>query len=426
MKFLYTVVLFFEKKKRRFLEREGGGSVFVIWTGCRCCMCVGDGLEGTRSILCMLVLFTNSQSVERMTNGFVTFYYDHSSSSSSVFSAILILNRSLKATHSSSSLFVITTHDLSLERRRQFQREQIPLLIHNLTNPYTQANEVSEYLQLLNLLDLWSLKQFQKVIFLNAYVLVLYNIDELFECTPLCGLDSSPLVCPFWGPVRVVVLQPRCSRCGPSLWSVLSTVLRVSPLLWHLQAVPQLSAVCFLRSVEGVEKDCFLLPFMSSSSPLPSLSLLRLCMRMVCTPFLGLPPSFTGSPSTILSLRWCTMRSTIGSCTIVLILPPSIPSTSSATPSRCSISPTGTPITGQVPRISLSWINYFCTIRLQRSLLILWCCGLFFFFFSFSVRCGVHFDVVPIKKDTFCRLFTLIGTLSLECFFISFFSLLWA
>lgn len=146
-------------------------------------MCVGDGLEGTRSILCMLVLFTNSQSVERMTNGFVTFYYDHSSSSSSVFSAILILNRSLKATHSSSSLFVITTHDLSLERRRQFQREQIPLLIHNLTNPYTQANEVSEYLQLLNLLDLWSLKQFQKVIFLNAYVLVLYNIDELFECT---------------------------------------------------------------------------------------------------------------------------------------------------------------------------------------------------------------------------------------------------
>ena len=68
------------------------------------------------------------------------------------------------------------------------------VIVMKLTNPYTQWKVHPDYKKMMNIVALWNLNEYKRVIFVDYYTVFHENFDSLFNCSYLCLKDEQPLV----------------------------------------------------------------------------------------------------------------------------------------------------------------------------------------------------------------------------------------
>ena len=80
--------------------------------------------------------------------------------------------------------------------KQQLMDDGMRVMVVKLTNPYTQRSIQPDYKKMMNIIALWNLTDYKRVIFVDSYTIFHENFDSLFNCSYLCLKDEQPLVSP--------------------------------------------------------------------------------------------------------------------------------------------------------------------------------------------------------------------------------------
>ena len=125
---------------------------------------------------------------------FVSMYYPNAYKSQSDLIAIRTLYKSFLPIKSKAEFIVVSSDDISSSDKKIFESDGIKLITLKMQNAYKQGEIAADYQKTKNIAHLWSLKDYKRVIFVDAYTIFNYNIDSLFSCSYLCLRDEQPLV----------------------------------------------------------------------------------------------------------------------------------------------------------------------------------------------------------------------------------------
>ena len=127
---------------------------------------------------------------------FVTIYYPRGSLSKSDYIGIRTMYRSFLTVHSVADFVVVVSEDTSEKEKNQLMEDGMRVMVMKLTNVYTQRKVHPDYQKMMNIVALWNLTEYKRVIFVDYYTIFHENFDSLFNCSYLCLKDEQPLVSP--------------------------------------------------------------------------------------------------------------------------------------------------------------------------------------------------------------------------------------
>ena len=118
-------------------------------------------------------------------------------SNKSYFEGVLVLSRSLKAVQAQYPLYCVLSLSVDNEVQKELEQEGIGCIrlahaaVDGNVNPEGQG--FSHWNFTFDKLQIWGLTQFEKIVFLDSDMLIVNNIDELFEREPFSAVcaDSS-------------------------------------------------------------------------------------------------------------------------------------------------------------------------------------------------------------------------------------------
>eukprot|EP00127_Corallochytrium_limacisporum_P004862 Clim_evm6s191 gene=Clim_evmTU6s191 len=97
-----------------------------------------------------------------------------------------VLGQSLRETGTEHDLVIIVTEDVTSEQIELLTRDGwIVKRIRSLPNPY--ENAPAHFNKVISKLYMWTLTEYERVVYLDLDTLVLSNIDELFDCAQFCA-----------------------------------------------------------------------------------------------------------------------------------------------------------------------------------------------------------------------------------------------
>lgn len=121
-----------------------------------------------------------------MVNAFVSIL----TTDSYVFGA-LVLWKSLMDTNPKHPFYLLVTPNLSVETMKLLETSEIKLIkINPIKNPILDNKNDRRYYNY-SKLNMWSLVQFDKIVYLDADMIVMHNIDELFEKQNMSSTNSG-------------------------------------------------------------------------------------------------------------------------------------------------------------------------------------------------------------------------------------------
>ena len=104
--------------------------------------------------------------------------------------------RSFLRMNSIADFVVVTSEDTKEGDKKQLMDDGMRVMVMKLTNPYTQRSVQPDYMKMMNIVALWNLTDYKRVIFVDSYTVFHENFDSLFNCSYLCLKDEQPLVSP--------------------------------------------------------------------------------------------------------------------------------------------------------------------------------------------------------------------------------------
>lgn len=126
---------------------------------------------------------------------FVTIYYPNGKLSKSDFVGIRTMYKSFTTIKSKAEFIVLTVDTTSKSDIQTLENDGMKVKIVKLVNPYRQKDMSPDLRKTMNLLTLWDMTEYKRVIFVDYYTVFMHNLDSLFECSYLCLKDEQPLVC---------------------------------------------------------------------------------------------------------------------------------------------------------------------------------------------------------------------------------------
>lgn len=118
-------------------------------------------------------------------------------SNESYFEGVLILHRSLKAVQARFPLYCVLSMSVEDEVEKKLEREGIPCIrlsrtaVDGIVN--SEKRGFSHWNYTFDKLLVWGLIQFEKIVFLDCDMLIVRNIDHLFECEPFSAVIAGSL-----------------------------------------------------------------------------------------------------------------------------------------------------------------------------------------------------------------------------------------
>lgn len=107
----------------------------------------------------------------------------------------VLLNRSLRKVGAKYPLYCLLSVHVDKRLEKQLQEEGIPVIWLNASSVDISANKenatFSHWNYTFDKLQIWGLIQFEKIVFLDSDMLVLKNIDELFESHPFSAVSAG-------------------------------------------------------------------------------------------------------------------------------------------------------------------------------------------------------------------------------------------
>lgn len=137
---------------------------------------------------------------------FVTMYYSGGKLSKSDLIAIRTMHKSFLSMNSIADFIVFTGHDTPSRDIEVLKKDGITVSVIDMENAYKQNTVPVDLQKTRNLLHLWDIPGYKRVIFVDPYTIFVYNFDGLFDCSYLCLKDEQPLVWVFSVP------NSRCIR----------------------------------------------------------------------------------------------------------------------------------------------------------------------------------------------------------------------
>lgn len=125
---------------------------------------------------------------------FVTIYYPNGKLSRSDFVGIRTMYKSFTTIKSKAEFIVLTLDTTPKSDIQTLERDGMKVNIVQLPNPYLQRTVKADLQKTMNILALWDLTTYKRVIFVDYYTIFTHNLDPLFECSYLCLKDEQPLV----------------------------------------------------------------------------------------------------------------------------------------------------------------------------------------------------------------------------------------
>lgn len=147
----------------------------------------------------LLIAFLLSMCVANAADpkyAYVAMYYPRGKLSKSDYIGIRTMYRSFLKVNSIADFVVVTTKDTNEGDKRQLMDDGMRVMVMKLTNPYTQRSIQPDYKKMMNIIALWNLTDYKRVIFVDFYTIFHENFDSLFNCSYLCLKDEQPLVSP--------------------------------------------------------------------------------------------------------------------------------------------------------------------------------------------------------------------------------------
>lgn len=111
------------------------------------------------------------------------------------FDGVVVLKRSLQAVKSQYPLYCVISADVDEDLEKRLHAEEIKTI--RLANKINPPNRISSsfcyahWNKTFDKLQIWGLVQFEKIVFLDSDLLILNNIDELFEHKPFSGVCAG-------------------------------------------------------------------------------------------------------------------------------------------------------------------------------------------------------------------------------------------
>lgn len=125
---------------------------------------------------------------------FVTLYYAHGKMSPSDLVGIRTMYKSFAKINSKAEFLVIAAMDTPKKEISLLEKDGITVKTAQLTNPYRQSTLAADYQKMMNVVYLWELTEYKRVVFVDYYTLFTHNFDSIFDCSYLCLKDEQPLV----------------------------------------------------------------------------------------------------------------------------------------------------------------------------------------------------------------------------------------
>eukprot|EP01064_Diplonema_japonicum_P008128 TRINITY_DN15650_c1_g1_i1.p1 TRINITY_DN15650_c1_g1~~TRINITY_DN15650_c1_g1_i1.p1 ORF type:complete len:464 (+),score=98.96 TRINITY_DN15650_c1_g1_i1:77-1468(+) len=138
----------------------------------------------------MVATTTGEQRIAK--NAWVTIYYEAGKNDDEYFLAARVLMQSIKDSGSEADRVVLIAKGTQARYAKGFQDDGVKLIwVDNIESPWTQT--LQRFAFSLNKLRIWDLTQYNKVIFLDADVVVLQHADFLFNCGDFCAVFFNPI-----------------------------------------------------------------------------------------------------------------------------------------------------------------------------------------------------------------------------------------
>ena len=119
-------------------------------------------------------------------------------SSETYLKGVLALDRALKAENAMFPLYCVLSESINSDIQKELEKAGIPCL--RLTRSSVDAvnqdgDFFSHWSYTFDKLQIWGLTQFEKIVFLDSDMLILRNIDHLFECLPFSAVPAGYSSC---------------------------------------------------------------------------------------------------------------------------------------------------------------------------------------------------------------------------------------
>ena len=114
--------------------------------------------------------------------------------SKSDFVGIRTMYKSFTKINSKAEFLVIAGKDTPRREIYTLEKDGITVRTAELTNPYRQSSIAADYQKMMNIIYLWELTEYKRVVFVDYYTIFTHNFDSIFDCSYLCLKDEQPLV----------------------------------------------------------------------------------------------------------------------------------------------------------------------------------------------------------------------------------------
>lgn len=131
---------------------------------------------------------------------YVTIHYEGTKNDDAYALAVKVLVHSIKISGTEQDVVVLVSENVSEKTKASLRSVgAIVVVIQNIPNPYEHEMRLrrtfkSRFLYTFNKLYLWALTQYERVVYMDADNIALYNMDELFRCGHFCVVFMNPLL----------------------------------------------------------------------------------------------------------------------------------------------------------------------------------------------------------------------------------------
>lgn len=115
-------------------------------------------------------------------------------SSETYLEGVLVLNRALKAVEAMFPLYCVLSESINVSVQKELEMEGVPCirLTRSSVDAVNQDGDFfSHWSYTFDKLQIWGLTQFEKIVFLDSDMLILRNIDELFNSKPFSAVPAG-------------------------------------------------------------------------------------------------------------------------------------------------------------------------------------------------------------------------------------------
>ena len=144
------------------------------------------------SLFVVLFLLSALTQVESARFAWATIYYECGKNDEEYWLAARVLMQSIKDTNTVADRVVLTAKGTRTRYIKGFEDDGVVVKpVDNIDSPWTET--LQRFAFSLNKLKIWSLTQYERVIFLDADVIVLQQADFLFRCGKFCAVFFNPI-----------------------------------------------------------------------------------------------------------------------------------------------------------------------------------------------------------------------------------------